>query len=98
MERELEPEAETYKERISREKKQRHIRVWELHRKGHTYNEIAAVEGISPDTVKRDLKEIRAYRKMVLGVGEGSSKENNIIYNLSDNPNPKEKKDDVYNI
>lgn len=97
-ERELEPEAETYKERLSREKKQRHIRVWELHGKGYTYNEIAALEGISPDTVKRDLREIRAYRKVVLGVGEGSSKENTNIYNLNGKDNFKEKEADVYNI
>lgn len=96
MERELEPEAETYAERLSREKKQRHIKVWDLYSKGHTHDEIAALVGSSATTVKRDLKEIRAYRKVVLGVQDSSPKSNTIIYNLSDSNQNLENKEDPY--
>lgn len=96
--REIETDPETYREKLSREKHERQKKVLEGQAKGYTHDEIAAYVGCSAMTVKRDLKEIRAYRKVVEGKQDNITNKDNNIYNLNDKGDISENKEEVYKI
>lgn len=96
--REIEGEPENYRDKLSREKHERQKKVLEGQAKGYTHDEIAAYVGCSAMTVKRDLKEIRAYRKVVEGIQDNLTNKNNNIYNLSDSEENLKNKDEPYKI
>jgi hypothetical protein len=93
---EIEPE--TYQERVSREKQERQKKVTEFWEKGFTQDEIAVAVGCASATVRRDLQEIRAYRKVSKTIPLNITNSNSNIYNLSREDKILDKSSDVYNI
>ena len=86
--KEAEPEVEGYKEKLEREKLDKWNRITSLRKEGKTYVEISAVLNISPETVRRNIRQIEAYNKMRGGIqNHSTTNSNNIIYNHIENDN-----------
>ncbi len=63
-EREEELDVESYKDRLNNEKMARWKQIKEMKDKANTHDEIAVMLGCSPQTIRRNLREMEAYGKM----------------------------------
>ena len=81
--RETNLEVESYKDRVNREKMERWDKITSYKQQGRTHEEIAALTGISVQTVRRNLREIEAYQRLK-GIQPATTIDStNNIYNLT---------------
>lgn len=77
-------ELENYKDRLQREKMERWKKISKLKQEGKKHEEIAVLLGCSPETIRRNLRQIEAWQRMQedkKNPQHNSTKTDNIIYN-----------------
>lgn len=84
IEKEIDTEIESYKDKLGREKLERWKSIKEMKIKGYTYAEMAALVGCSTETIRKSLREMEAYQKMKGEItidADSKHKDTNIIFN-----------------
>lgn len=80
--RESNLEIESYKDKVNRERLERWDKITTHKQQGRTHEEIAALVGISIQTVRRNLREIEAYQRLKGVTPATTEKKSTNIYNL----------------
>ena len=77
-------EVESYKDKLNREKLDRWQKIRHYKKEGRSHEEIAALIGVSSETIRRSLREMEAYDRLNGSQNQTQESTNNIIYNHID--------------